>query len=552
MAVQRSMTDIADALKSILAEIMPLVEQESGGNMPSEEAVTVEAALTDELGQRMAKIESEVATWTPDKFRAWVDEQVGEVLQGAIESTLAARVTREKNMRAVAKAAFSKVEPQPLPGNKSTGRISGVQDMRYAHMSADDMALGYMLLTSRARSIGMQIKPTDFVSEDYLRQMAHKARSYADSNPCNTNNLLSQQQKVTGNIALRSLIPWRADELDASDIATQGQEWAGQWWSTNLWVKARYPRIYDTLVAKGMFVEDLPQGTDVAHFPTEGADPVAYMAPQANSLDATGRPEVTVNINPFVTGVVNCTPAEIKVATGVTVILGEDSVIRIANQVNSMLSEKALETRDQLMINGDTETAANTNINIIDGVPGVGLQTPYYLAANGFRKLPLVTLTSRSRDAGNACTLADYRKTFLLIPGELRTNKTRLAFIIDPDTEAASLAIPEIATADVRPIYATVESGEIRAVYGVDVLNSGFLPSANTIGKVSVTTTNNVRGTILLVYAPYWGFAYKRQVTTEVVHDGYSSTDVYILSMRLGIVARGTNAAALSYNVAHS
>ncbi|MFN3691078.1 MAG: hypothetical protein ACK4UU_09160, partial [Fimbriimonadales bacterium] len=220
-----------------------------------------------------------------------------------------------------------------------------------------------------------------------------------------------------------------------------------------------------------------------------------------------------------------------------------------AAQVNRQISAKILETRDQVIINGDTATAANTNINLIDGTPATGNLQPYYLATDGMRKLPLVTATAQSIDASNTISIATFRNVIARLSGELRQFRERMVFLIDPDTEISALALPEIATDDVRRTAATITSGTLQNIYGIDVHVSGFIPRANAAGKVSATASNNTRGTILLVYAPYWGVAFKRQITFGTQYDLLSGTTVAVATMRSGVVARGTNAAALAYNV---
>jgi hypothetical protein len=53
----------------------------------------------------------------------------------------------------------------------------------------------------------------------------------------------------------------------------------------------------------------------------------------------------------------------------------------------------------------------------------------------------------------------------------------------------------------------------------------------------------------LLLYAPYWGFAYKRNIIVETGRDILSGTNVWVASVRYGVVPRGSNAAAMTYNV---
>ena len=60
------------------------------------------------------------------------------------------------------------------------------------------------------------------------------------------------------------------------------------------------------------------------------------------------------------------------------------------------LTLEAAEIMEHLVIDGDTDTSATTNINCIGGTP-TGNEA--YLLMNGFRKLALVTNTANSRSA---------------------------------------------------------------------------------------------------------------------------------------------------------
>lgn len=480
-----------------------------------------------------------------------VEAKVEEILDRVLVRKIKQQVEQRDRRRAAARKSIDEgrksAEKAAPAGDSKAGafrsngpsRVEVGENLKYAHLTAADMAMVAMALRSSLPD-ALRNRSTlgDIVSEPFARHLMAKAVQQAQSNP---------YKSAQANYALKASLPIKADELNASDIAGQGLEWVGEFYSTDLWEKERFERIYDRLVAKGMMVQQIPQGFDTAYFPTEGSDPVVYVSPEANDVDATGRPEVTTTVSPFGTGRVSVTPKELKAASSYTVILEEDSLIAIAPQVNRQINEKLMETRDQLMINGDTATAINTNINLIDGTPGTGLLTPYYIATNGFRKLPLVTNTDGSRDAGGTLNLEDYRLTLALLDATLRQYRDRMTFIIPPDVETASLAIPEIATDDVRRTNATITSGILQAVYGVEVLTSGFLPLANSAGKVPAA--GGTLGSILLVYAPYWGFAYKRNITLETARDILSGSNVVVASMRAGMVARGNNAATISYNV---
>ena len=82
--------------------------------------------------------------------------------------------------------------------------------------------------------------------------------------------------------------------------------------------------------------------------------------------------------------------------------------------VNRQLHEAMMDTRDKLMVNGDTETGT-TNMNSDGTAPGTGLQTPYYIASDGFKKVGL----TNGRDAQDGRTpvmpVNDYYDSTLML-----------------------------------------------------------------------------------------------------------------------------------------
>lgn len=532
------------ALSAKMDEVLELLAERLPG-MNDEEKSAAKEAMTEEAEK--ADITEEVDT-------AKALRRFEKSLSRMVETAVNAVHTKREKTRSAFNAAYDKAAAARPGTSKTAGlglgsghQISVSEPLKYADLSASDMALGLSMLMTPMKQAGFRnIKMGDVASEEYLNVMAHKMRDFAMSEPYKGDSKGNNAIKSTLHPAIKV-----SDAFDASSIVGQGAEWVGEFWSTDVWRRARFERVYDRLVSKGMMVKEIPSGYDTAHFPTEGSDPVVYTAPQANDTDSTGRPEVTAYLTPFGTGTADVTPKEQKLATAVTVILEEDAIVNIVAQVNYQINEAMLESRDRTMINGDTATAINTNINLIDGTPATGLQTPYYITTDGFRKLPLVTNTAAARTAGGSLTLTDYRKTLARLSAELRQYRDRLMFIIDPDTETATLGLPELATDDVRRTNATITAGVLENVYGIDVASSGFLPLSNTAGKVNGTnpSTLNIYGTILLVYAPYWGFAYKRQITVETGRDILSGTNIWVASVRMGMVPRGTNAAALTYGV---
>lgn len=529
-----------DRLKELFDEIVALFNGESPMDA-AEEEVVVEA------------MRAEADAMSDEEQKALDEETETPVKSAAIDKLMmkAAKVRQERKAKKQdgLKSRFDHLKqnaPAPsvtdrvgLPGGQ--GRVSNMKDLRYAHMSASDMAVGLQVAMAKARAIMPNVDPRGFVSDDYLRALAQKAVSFANS----------PTHSLEKSIAYKAAVPYKANELDASNIVGQGFEWVSEFWGTEIWERERAPTIYDQLVSMGLRTRVIPQGASSVNIPTEGSDPIVYSSPEAGSTDVTLRPEVTVPITPFGTGNVELVARELKVATAATVILGEDSIIEIAPQINRQLNDTLMEHRDMLLINGDTATAANTNINYIDSTPGVGIRRPYFLAADGFRKLPLVTNTAMSRDGG-ALTIGDFAATVNLLPYAVRSRRGNIAILVDPLTEAAALELAVWLTPDVTGgrQWATLVNGRLEGAFGSMILTSGYIPLTGAAGKEYViTTASNTKGSILAVYLPHWVVGYKRQITIETARDILSGTDLWVASMRVGVAARGSQASSISYNI---
>lgn len=415
--------------------------------------------------------------------------------------------------------------------NGGNANISVSEPRKFWGRSTNDLLFAHQVINSNLFQ-SKRIRQ----SEEFLNVLAGRA---LDEVAANKNQFADP--------AVRSAMPrtTRANEVAISTAAGGGDEWVGIAYSTSLWEKARENRVYQDLVSRGMRVEEIGQGFESVYIPTEGADPTVYTIAQDADL-ASGRPDVNVGVTRIGTGRVLLTPGELGMAVAYSDVFDEDSLIRVAPQYNRQMEEKAQETIEQLFINGDTETST-TNINYDSGTPGTGLSTPYYIASNGALKYALVTGSSTSRDAGGLDE-NDYRETLKLMPSAIRTRKQQMVFLIDPDTHSASLDIAAIKTDDVRRTNATITSGMLTNIYGVDVLEEGFMLLAASDGKVTYNAAGTL-GRILCVYAPFWAVATKRQVTVETDRDILSGTNIIVAKMRIGFMPRGAGAAVASYNV---
>lgn len=441
----------------------------------------------------------------------------------------------KKAIEAAQRAAPPVSKRDDLGGHTPGSRIEVGEDLKYAHLTFEEMALGLQMIRSEYPA-GQRLKAADIVSDGYLRSLAARAIKVGEE----------KRKDPKDEVYIRAQL--RANEIDAPSNTGFGLEWVGEVWSTKLWEKARNEALfYSTMQAKGMWEQEVPQGAATVQIQTEGSDPTVYSFPGTTDVDATGRPTVSVKTSPFGTGTVEAGPGRLGVASAFDVVLEEDSVIPILPQINKQLQAKMVETIDQAMINGDEATGANTNINLIDGTPGTGLSRPYYLNNGGVLYYPLVTNTALKRDASGQFSLDDFRLTLKLLANQFREKRGNLLYLMDSDAHLTALAFPELATSDVRPTKATIESGMIRDIYGIDVLVSGFMALANSAGKIPAA--GGTLGRLALVYAPYWAFAWKRQIKIEQDYDALAQTKVVVATMRFDFVVRGADASAVTYDI---
>lgn len=438
------------------------------------------------------------------------------------EQDVIALRSRVEAIEAANKAANNAPPAPEVRANAGHAQVSVSEPRKFWSRSLSDLMFVHEVLKARGQ------RP----SEDMIRALAGR-----------TAEAIEKNDALINNPAVRSVLRGtRSDEIVTSTNSGNGDEWIGVAYSGTLWETARNNRIFQELTSKGMRVEEVPQGMETVNILTEGSDPTVYTITQSADLDATSRPTVVVPVTAPGTGSTALTPGYLGMAVAYTSVFEEDSLINASSQLNNQMQEKAEETIEQLFINGDTASSLNVNY---DG--GTANAAQYFLASNGARKYAIVTGSGTSR-SGGTLDENDFRLTLKLFPSAIRTRKNNIAFIIDSDTHNTALDIAAIKTDDVRRSTATIEAGVLTRIYGVDVMESGFLPLTASDGKVTYNAAGTL-GTILGVYAPYWAMGWKRRVTFETDKDILAQTNLIVATFRLGFVYRGAGASVATYNL---
>lgn len=463
--------------------------------------------------------------------------EAAQKAQKARDEEVAAEV--KKQVDAV-KAEYAK--NRRLPDGDGVPYVTQFNDRKYDNLSAGELSL--VLDTLNARGV----KPSDSA----MKSLALKLITEKPNNERRDKDLRYIKSAMPVQMLDENAL--KAAEVMATSDSGNGSDWVGTAYSTELWRSIRH----DGGIVSRIPEVTIPDGYSSQYFPLEDADPTWYKVAETTAVNASiAVPEVSVTASKAGTANKQITVSKLGARVLYSGEMTEDSLIQFAPQMREQLMVSGREIMEAIVINGDTETGASTNINDIAGTPAA---TDWFMLTNGFRKLALVTNTANSRSAGGSLSIEDYLETMKLLgtAGIAASDLSKIAFIVDPHVHFANMTLPEVKTRDVYSA-AVIENGFLSQAYGVPILPSwqmnkgatgAYALKANTAGKIDLdTNTNNTTGAILAVRFDQWKLAYKRRMTMEVTRFANADAWEIVALARFGLGYRDTEASAISYNV---
>jgi len=493
--------------------------------MADDEAMMMADEDVKEVAETVEKMASDM------KPEALTEERMMQMFSDTIKAHEAKKADRKAQLRKAweasqpAKSQASQFTPnnQHPQAPTPSPRIEVGLSRRYAGKTMEQLAF----VAKVAPSMGIELD-ADFSAAFYDRLKS--ATEYTGN---------ASEHRANFNVTVKSHL--KANEGNVTTIANQGGNWVPTIWDSSLWLKAREMPVIQTLSNAGMWIREIDGRT--TKFPTEGSDPTVIGIGEPTDANAVGNPEnVFGNGTPITTPTADVTPGTMGAYNWVSFELQEDGIIDALMVAQQQHERAQLDHVNLLIINGDSDGSASTNINLIDGTPAANA---YYLKNDGLRKLPLVTNTAQSSDGAGALTLSMYRDALGLLPSAVR--KDDVVFIVDASTELATYGLTQVE--DNAFQFVTIVNGVITGLYGRPYVGTGFLPLANATGKVSATPANNTTGSIMAIRASYWGLAYRRQITIETERDITAQATKVVSTVRVGTVPRSNDAAAIVYNV---
>lgn len=481
------------------------------------------------------------------------DDQEAEDAQRAAELETAKKEAAEDAAKAVAETMQKEIDSlkaEVAAGRRLPGGYDGAPAMtqfdnvaKFDDLDATDLSVLAGILDGAAKG-----NKGSGVSEDLRRALAIRI---ADSDETKSDDWVASKRALSS--ALKGQVAFKANELNQSTLSSYGDEWVGVTYSTQLWDKIRLA----TPIVGMIPTVTVPQGSESVTIPTASTSPTFYKVAQASAQGSNpGAITSTVTTSKMGTANQSLSVAKLGAAAIYAGEMDEDSLIPWVSELRRDLTNEAAEVLEHIVIDGDTETGATTNINDIGGTPA---GTEAFMIANGFRKLALVTNTANSR-SGTTLAIGDFLDTIKLmgLGGANAFDRSKVAFITDMHTYWKSLDLAEMKSVDYG--NQTVAGQAAITPWGYTMYGSPNMHranqdatyglKANSAGKVDLdTASNNTTGSILSVRWDQWRFGYKRRMTFEIDRVPLADATAVVVMMRVGLVYRDTEASAISYNI---
>ena len=229
----------------------------------------------------------------------------------------------------------------------------------------------------------------------------------------------------------------------------------------------------------------------------------------------TGGASDTAQIKKAGTASINLTATKMNITIYYSDEWLEDSVIAVAEYVLNAITDAYESSIHEVLLNGDTATGANVNINIIDwnttALPDWNKTD--LLMSDWIRKVAIDK--SATVDAGGNLAIENIRsaRAKMWVKG-LDPNKLRLC--PDVQTYFELMNLTEVETIEKFGDAATIKNGVLEALDWIRIVNREEMLRATATGKISATAGNNTKGQIAIVYTPSVYVGIRRWLTTEL------------------------------------
>ena len=257
--------------------------------------------------------------------------------------------------------------------------------------------------------------------------------------------------------------------------------------------------------------------TPVYKYPTLGGRPTAYV--QTETKDDAFTNAVTPSNTG--TGAVTFTAKKLAVRIITSLELEEDSIIPVLPQIRNDIALALAEAQETAVINGDT---TGTHMDY-DTTAAADVRKAW----KGYRKLAIAAAKS-DLSTFNTTNLRKIRAGM----GKYGIDPTKLAWVVGVVGYTKMLGLTECLTMEKFGDKATIATGTLAKLDGIDVIPSGYIrEDVDSTGVNSVTTGNNTKSVLHLVFKPGFGFGDRRLVTVKLWEDIQRDQQVMVATQRM-------------------
>ena len=311
----------------------------------------------------------------------------------------------------------------------------------------------------------------------------------------------------------------------ASTTANAGDEWVPTFATSELWRDVHL----ETAVAAALDRVAMP--TNPYTLPTLDLDATWKYASAENTA---------VTASDIDTGAATLTAVKVMSEQDFSTETTEDSIIPIVPAIRSSLVRRAAQVIDDLIVSGDTQTAATGNVNLDDAAPTAG---DFFLAINGMRKFCITTNTAQVSAVSAALTPTNINAIRGLL-GRYGAKPSDLRFVAGQATLNSMYDITAVKTIDVYGPNATIVQGELARFFGIPILSYEAIPlltsdKVEADGKASTTASNNTKGWLLLFNRQGWRLGFRRELVIESWRDIKKDQNILVASLRMALIPSG-------------
>lgn len=212
----------------------------------------------------------------------------------------------------------------------------------------------------------------------------------------------------------------------------------------------------------------------------------------------------------------------------------EDSVFGIAEYVMGEITDAYEASIHEIILNGDTATGANVNINIIDANTNAlpdGDKTDF-IKFDGVRKFAITN--SKTEDAGGNLQVVNLRNARGKM-GVKGLNPADLVLVPDTQTYFDLMGLSEVETIEKFGDAATIKNGVLVALDGMEIVNREEMGMAKADGKISNNPVLNVAGQMAIIHCPSLIVGIRRGLTTETSRYAEEATTGITGSARVAV-----------------